>query len=505
MALKIHIRCWLAFVAIALAVSSLHAEKPIAIGSRLEPLVDEFLIDRLEGGARLQLHKPTAREISIRHDAPWEGGSSGYHTVFQDGLIYRMYYRGFDLELLDKSIRGKNKQVICYAESKDGIHWVKPELGLVESGGSKKNNIIWDGDGSHNFAPFIDANPDCKPEAKYKALGGVGSGLYTFQSADGIHWKQTSAKPVITKGAFDSQNLAFWDVTRNRYVAYFRFFTEGKFKGKRAIATTTSTDFATWTEPQPLVYPGMPEEQLYTNQVTPYHRAPHIFFGFPTRYVARPLTEHVKTLPPVEFRSKLIKSGRRYGTDLTDGVFMSSRDGLSFKRWGEAFIRPGPQEKEAWLYGDQYQSWGLVETKSDVAAAPNEISFYSSEGGWRSSERRMRRYTVRLDGFVSVNAPLSGGTLVTKPITFAGDRLKINYATSAAGSIRVEIQDADGKPIEGFALKDCPEIYGDTVAQVVHWKAGAQVTQLAGRPIRLKFVMKDADLYSLRFTAGEKN
>ena len=75
----------------------------------------------------------------------------------------------------------------------------------------------------------------------------------------------------------------------------------------------------------------------------------------------------------------------------------------------------------------------------------------------------------------------------------------MNFATSAAGSLRVEIQDPDGKPIDGFALADCPPFFGDTIERVVTWKNGADVGSLAGKPIRLRFELKDADLYSFRF------
>ena len=107
---------------------------------------------------------------------------------------------------------------------------------------------------------------------------------------------------------------------------------------------------------------------------------------------------------------------------------------------------------------------------------------------------------LRTDGFVSIQAPYSGGELVTKPVIFQGSKLVINYATSAAGSVRVELQDAEGNPLPGFALDDCPEIYGDQIERVVAWKSGTDVNALVGKPIRVRFVLKDADLYSLRFT-----
>jgi hypothetical protein len=106
---------------------------------------------------------------------------------------------------------------------------------------------------------------------------------------------------------------------------------------------------------------------------------------------------------------------------------------------------------------------------------------------------------LRTDGFVSVQAPYSGGEMVTNLIRFVGNTLTINAATSAAGGISVEIQDADGKPVEGFALADAFEFVGDRIETEVQWKGGSDVGRLAGHPLRLRFVMKDADLYSLKF------
>lgn len=106
---------------------------------------------------------------------------------------------------------------------------------------------------------------------------------------------------------------------------------------------------------------------------------------------------------------------------------------------------------------------------------------------------------LRTDGFASVSAPWAGGAMVTKPFTFTGKELELSYRTGAPGFVRVEIQDAAGTPIPGFTLDDCPEIIGDELGRIVAWKQGADVSRLAGRPVRLRFVMKDADLFSMRF------
>lgn len=443
------------------------------IGSRLELFVDDWLIEKLNG-AELKLHNPIPREVSIVFDKPWEGNASAYVTVFKDENIYRMYYRGSHYDLEKKQDLHEHT---CMAISEDGINWEKPELGIYEFKGSKSNNIVWTGVGRHNFTPFKDTNPATSEEAKYKALAGLGSeGLVALRSSDGIHWEKMREEPVITKGAFDSQNLAFWNPIFGCYMDFHRDFKDGV----RQIMTCTSIDFINWTEPQWLNFGDAPIEHLYTNAIIPYYRAPHILIGFPKRFV--------------ENRKKMADDPW-YG--VSDGVFMSSRDGLNWHRWLEAFIRPGLQ-KERWWQRNNMTAWGILVTKSDIPGMPDELSIYSSEA-YCTDNNRLRRYTLRIDGFVSINAPYTGGEMVTKPLIFDGDELIINYSTSAAGSIRVEIMDKDSNPIPGFTMGECPEIYGDEIEKVVEWNLGSNVGSLKGQVVKLRFALKDADLYSIRF------
>jgi hypothetical protein len=421
-----------------------------------------------------------------------------------------MWYRGHRIIIDPPPLRQAQREVVCYAESKDGIHWTRPKLGLREWNGSKENNILWDdGYETHNFAPFKDTNPDCKPEARYKAVGGTVAtkGLLTFKSADGILWSKLSDGPVVTQGAFDSHNTVFWDDARDRYTMYVRYFSEDEFKGLRSIGVSYSSDFKTWSDPVGLTYSDKHPQQMYTNQVIPYYRAPHILMGFPTRFVARPLAKHVKELEPVETRAQFAKSiessGAYSGAEITDGLFMTSRDGRQFRRWSEAFLRPGPQAEGRWIYGDNYQSYGLFETAAATPGLPNDVSLHFNEGAWRDDKHRLRRYTIRLDGFVSLHAPLDGGDLTTKPLVFSGSRLTVNYSTSAMGSLRVEIQDADGKAIPGFSIADADELFGDSVDQQVSWNEKVNVSSLAGKPIRLRFQLSDGDLYAFQFIEKE--
>jgi len=442
---------------------------PVHIGGRRELFVDDYLVDATDGDMELSLQHPSSEGVAMVLDRPWEGNTCGYVTIFQDDDRYRMYYRGSNAD--PDTRRHTHPETTCYAESSDGKEWHRPELGIVEFEGSKNNNIIWTGPESHNFVPFKDPNPARRQERRYKAVGRCEGGLVAFHSADGVHWTRTREEPVLTRGAFDSQNLAFWDPVRQEYRAYFRDFRDGV----RDIKTATSQDFIHWSDPQWLRYPGAPREHLYTNQVMPYYRAPHLFVGFPTRYLPNRGSQ-------------------------TEGLFMSSRDGLTFHRWPEAFLRPGLNEGK-WGNRSNYLWWGLVETESDLPGAPPELSLYSNEHYYSGEFSRLRRHAIRQDGFVSAHAPMSGGELVTKPLTFEGSRLEMNLSTAAAGGAQVELQDRAGRPIDGYSLGECPEIYTDSIQHTVKWKSGADVSQLAGRPVRLRLALSDADVFSFRFTS----
>jgi hypothetical protein len=184
---------------------------------------------------------------------------------------------------------------------------------------------------------------------------------------------------------------------------------------------------------------------------------------------------------------------------VTDGMFITSRDRKQFSVWPESFVRPGLRTRDSWFYGDTYQNWGLVETKSAIEDAPRELSLYVTERTGRETGAVVRRYSLRIDGFVSLQAPLVGGELLTKLLTFAGSQLVLNVSTSAAGSVRIEIQSVDGQPIPGFAMADCHEVYGDDLERTVGWKGNPDLGALAGKPVRLRFEVRDADLYSFCF------
>ena len=443
------------------------ADDAVSIGSRRELFVDHYLIDRLEGAAELVLQRPQPQEVVLTTDRPWEGNTSAYFTLFQDGDVYRMYYRGSHFDETAK--KATHPEVTCYAESRDGVRWTKPDLALVEFDGSKHNNIVWDGVGSHCLAVFKDSNPDSPDAARYKAMGRGHpthpKGLYTLTSRDGVHWNLTSESPVITEGAFDSQNLAFWDSNVGLYREYHRTFDNGV----RHILTGTSTDFVNWTQPTLLSFPGKPVEHLYTNAVLPYPRAPHLLLGFPTRY--------------------LPDEGQR-----VEPTFMSSRDGRSFHRWTDAVI-PESAPKDRSGNRSNYMAWGLLKLPHN----DREYSVYATEAYYTGPDSRLRRFTYRVDGFVAVHAATNSGSVLTKPLRFNGAQLSLNAKTVEGGAVRVELQDAGGTPIPGYTLSECDSFRGDEIDQVVTWSGNADVGPLSGEVVRIRFELQNGDLYAFQF------
>ncbi len=464
--------------------------EPVDIGTRRELFVDGLVVGSFDG-TRLKMHEPQR----LRRTPPRPFGH--YATVLKDGEKLRLYYRGDKVPGAHwRNGWGKyhEGEVTLYAESADGgINWVEPNLGIHDVKEIPKGNVVVDMSDdtflvTHNFTPFIDTRPGVPAEERYKALGGGryppenwGSwktaderrllrekygpgGLKAFASADGLHWRLLRKEPVIAEdqGSFDSQNGAFWSDAEQQYVCYFRWFDNGR----RAIRRSTSKDFLNWTQPVDM-QANEPGEHLYTSCTHPYFRAPHIYVALPTRFQAR-------------------------AGAITDIVLMATRPGSDryHRHFREAFIRPGLGAR-GWGNRANYITLNVVQT------SPTEMSMFMYGGA---------QYVMRLDGFISINAGYEKGKFVTRPVTFSGSTLEINYSTAGAGEIHVELLDADGKPIPGFSLGDCDAIKGDTISQTVTWQGKSDVSSLAGKPVRVRFVMNEADVYSLRFpsdTSGQ--
>jgi hypothetical protein len=468
-----------ALVLILSGVSSSIADEPIEIGSRRQLFVDRYLIDTMTD-VRLVLHRPVRREVVIRGDRPWDAHGVSYMVTFRDGDRLRAWYRGDAASLAGSAARSSRT---AYSESHDGINWTKPELGIIDFRGSKQNNLVWDGPAG-NLAVFKDGNPDCPDDERYKAVG-RSADLYGLVSPDGLHWRLVSKTPILTDRPFDSHNIAFWDSWQGQYVAYTRGVRrEGQpgaamrknFRGGvRDIRRSVSKDFRNWSPPQLIDLANAPLEHLYTNATVPYQRAEGLYLMFPSRYA-----DARKPDPLWKFEG------------VNDIVFLSSRDGVRFDRtFMEAFVRPGLDQAN-WHDRSLYMERGILET------SPTEISMYAMEN-WRMENVHIRRLTLRPDGFASVQAGYHSGQVVTRPIRFTGRNLRLNYSTSAVGSIRVEILDAQDRPIPGFTLDNCPELFGDQIDQIIQWKSSENLEPIAAKRVKLRFVMRDADLYAFRF------
>ena len=478
---------------------ALAQQSSIDIGSRRELFVDHHLIDRMEN-LRLHMHEPRDEAEVLKFDEPWEGIHCGYCTVIYDEQAkkpfgkYRVYYRGMPVSSKD----GSPEEVTCVAFSDDGIHWHKPNLGLYEVNGSHQNNVVLAGAPpfSHNFSPFIDTRPDCPPAERYKALGGLnGTGLVAFVSADGLSWKKLRDEAVIPRKApfpvkwmFDSQNLAFWSEAERRYLCYFRVYTD-----VRRIARSESSDLVHWSEPVLMEYETggkpSPVEELYTNQTSPYFRAPHLYLAVAARFV--PGRQAISDEEAVQ-----LQVAKNYYKDLSDAVLMATRGGNLYSRtFLSSFIRPGIGLRN-WVSRTNYPALGIVQT------GPHEMSVYVNQD-YAQPSAHLHRYSLRLDGFASVRADYSGGELLTKPLRFSGTSLQLNLSTSAVGFIRVEIQDASGQVLPGFSAEECVEVIGNETDRTVHWKSGSDLSAWVDKPVRLRFVMKDADLYAMQFAAPD--
>ncbi|MHB9026092.1 MAG: hypothetical protein ACYC7E_18285 [Armatimonadota bacterium] len=457
---------------------------PFNIGSRRELFVDDWLIETMQG-CRLLLHKPERREVVMELDAPWEDS-----VAFPDRLLptedgWRFYYRA---GILDWD-REEDTYVLALAETRDGLTFTRPELGLCAFEGSTRNNILQIGGFPNVPPPFYDTNPACRPDQRYKGITARACEAYAMASPDGLRWSPLQEALLDLPGQFDTVNTSFWDSAAGCYRCFTRSWHDlntgrvlekwnfGDAHAIRAIQQATSPDFLHWSAPEQLHYDdGDSSIHLYTNAILPCPGAEHLYLGFPSRYV-----------PERKFDPSHQYEG------VNDALFMSSRDGVHWKRWRDAWVRPGTDALN-WTERNNYPLWGIAET------SPTEWSLYISEHYRHPGmPTRLRRLTVRPWGFVSVHADYTGGELLTRPFLFTGNRLHLNFSTSAAGYVRVTLCDEGGKALPGFDGAEMTPCYGDSIDAEVTWGERAEVAAFQRRPVRLRVELKDADLFTVQF------
>ncbi len=468
----------------------------IFIGNLRQLFIDDFLIEESRN-VKIIINPPVKMGPVLRADKEWESHRVGaYGSVVEDNGIYKMYYDCIDND---------GNLFHCYAYSKDGIHWVKPNLGLVEYKGSKNNNIL-------PLAPcgtvFIDLHDIRERRYKYVTFGhgkrGFGKhyGVTVWWSEDGIHWQKNDKVALLLNP--DTQNQAFWDDRINKYVAYLRAWCP-----KRCVARIEIDDiFEPWpfnprsdrdyspvspnkwpmpTTELPIVFKydvwDPPNMDHYNPCVIKYPYAKDVYFMFPSAYLHFPD-------PPI---------GKYRNDGLLDIQLATSRDGIHWKRLSrDPYIRLGEEgelDSKA-----MYMLVGMIRKNSEIwmyyAGFDYSHGAYSYDMKYKGA---IFRTVQRLDGFTSLYTDYKGGEIITKPLKVRGNMLEVNVDTSATGELRIEILDENYTPLKNYTLKDSDPIHANSCNKIVSWNHNTLIKGIEEKIIRLRFVMRSTKLYAFQF------
>ena len=458
--------------------------------------IDDFIIGEMQGVTR-RLNQPVKHPQNplMKKEKPWEYAIT-YGAIVRDERdgLYKQWYQIWSDE---KDSIGS----IGYATSKDGLKWDRPVT--EESTGKNLIRFAPDEPWAAGPAVFIDErDPDparrfkmiyiAKPDLKSSSLAS-----HLAWSADGIQWTQAKINPAIPFS--DTQVCPFWDTRLNRYVAFLRFGPPNI----RIVSRIESEDFLHWSPKVTVINKSRMDQPFSTNHYTmsalPYAG---IYLGLINTY-------HGETIQPIP-EDKL-------WMDRKNVQLAFSRNGVTWQRVGKEGAIPAKDlrgdrdwrkiaEDAVFLpYGEFKKEWdwgSIMATYHPPIIVDDEIRiYYTGINGrnWHNHHKDANDHaiglaTLRLDGFISVESD-GEGTLTTKPLVFLGDTIEVN-ANAAGGSLTVEALDADGKVIEGFGVADCTPITTDSVRHVLIWKDNADCHLLQGRPIKLRFHLKNAKLYA---------
>ncbi len=485
---------------------SLHAADAVLdVGDRKQLFIDRRFIAGGQG-IRLVMNPPTKMETVLRPEKPWElGWVVGYGTILEDQGKFKMWYTALPPGKIDSSA---TESLLCYAESDDGIHWRKPNLGLYEWRGSKANNILLQA-GIETSTVFVD--PKAPDHERYKLLAVLGDrdrspaggGLYLYASPDGLRWKLNPTRVYPFNP--DSQNQAFWDTRLNKYVIYVQ-----KWGAMRKVGRIETGDIQ---KPWPFdasvasIYkwgknrtpPPGPETPTafsyddkdpqpsdhYTSAAVQYPWAQDVYLMFPAAYYHTPE-------PP---------KGRFSNDGPVDIQMAVSRDGVTYSRverkpYVELGMKGQPDS------GSVYMLVGMIRTGDEISQYYSAFPF--THGAYRGLGEEFRigaimRVSQRLDGFVCADAGPEGGTFATPALHFSGRRLVLNLNASALGEVKVELRDEAGRVLPGFSFADCDPSWGNDTARTITWNAKGDVGPISGRSIRVAFAMRSAKLYAFQF------
>jgi hypothetical protein len=459
------------------------------VGSERQLFIDTAFFDQSENVC-LRLQQPLKTgEKNVQYDKPWESATLNWFCVLQDpGVIdkeakYRMWYECYDVAGWPTS----DDTSFCYAESRDGIHWTKPELGLCEYQGTTNNNILFRqiGHGDHQSrvhgtGVFID--PTAPPEARYKAVsqGQWQSSTPPYRiagmvSPDGLKWTRLP-RPICDSFA-DSQYSCFWDPHRCKYVLYGRVAS--------GLGRAESSDFSQFSPLSPMLAPNAQDpsdSNLYNSAVLKYAGAANVYLMFPS------LWQHVPDT--LDIRMAVSRDGVHWTYPEQARPFVPLGMPEAFDSatlyMGQGVIDAGD---ETWLY---YSGSPLLHQKTELE---NLVKC--------QQPRAMSRLVLRRDRFVAVEADKTGGWFVTPPLRFAGDTLQLNVDVRTGGCVRVALLDEQGCALPGCGIDDCLPVIGDHLDAVVRWKNEVNLAESAHRPIRMRVELQDARVFGFQFIIGQ--
>jgi hypothetical protein len=471
------------------------------IADRKQLLIDDSLLTRYDG-LRFAMHPPVKRGPVILPELPSEIGRIGFYgsVADVDGTLMMWYWAQTPYR------DGHWTKGLALATSTDGRTWTKPVLGLVEREGSKANNLV------PAFGDTVSVNPGGPKSERFVLLRPQGfadrenGGLYVSFSPDGIHWRAHPDRllPFVP----DTQNQVRYEQGIGKWVAYVRTWHPDRRVGRIEIEDLKApwphrengeprllwgTDHATVPSTEiEEVFACDPDldgktADVYTPVAVEYPWADGVHLMFPSIYQHYPNP----------------KQGGRYANDgVLDIHLATSRDG---RRWQRPSSRPYlPMGVEGSADSRMLYMFAGIARRGDRI-----LHYYC---GYRSTHGAHPKGDMdpgaiclaeqRLDGFVSLQAGVEGGEMETKPITFAGDRLELNLTTAATGDCRVELADAAGIPIPGFTYEDCRPLRGNGVALSVVWAGQESLRSVAGRAVRVRVRLTNADLYAFQFRAS---
>lgn len=471
----------------------------IALGQR-QLFLDDFMLGDIYQIDRV-IHQPIkyAGNPIIRADLPTDGTSIELREApiwDERAKLWKIWYFRTDERGADQPGGGSG-----FAQSKDGLSWEKPNLGLVENRGSRNNNIVLVKGEPAAFTQHVIIDPNASSLAsRYKGMIGPHD-RRPMISADGFVFTPLPV-PAIPSG--DESHL-FWDVLQKKYVMTVKH--NGPFG--RSVYLTLSKDFEIWSDPILIYHADLLDQQLGEKHIRAIEADPRMWR--PTINEPKEYNTEIYNMPIFVYEGLYIglplyfeSSGRVPlpigNQDGTNSVKLTcSRDLRSWTRVGDRthFIPISP-------LGKGQIDTGQVVPSSHPIKMGNELWFYYSGLDVRyrpdTAEKRgkylgaIHLAKLRLDGFVSMHANHEGGFLDTRPLNLDAERLFVNAAVK--GELRAEIVERGGrKTLPGWGFTDCTPIVGDHLKIELRW-SGRNLRELQGKDIVVRFHLKDADLFS---------